>query len=208
MQKNSPERDLPSQIRKIPKPRKSVAVIHSVSARELSIALRGISFNLVPFITILAVNFCHLFAIPDRVPVRLSVGFCPGFSLLPIKPVHSFGIFAIELTGPFLIPVPVSVISALIIVVWGGAIGTPRGPITPTATKSIPIVVGRIPVRTISRVPVRAVSGVPVRVIGGSSIRAIGKVTGRAIRGAQDHAIKHIRQEVLIVGVHGMRSRN
>jgi hypothetical protein len=101
---------------------------------------------------------------------------------LPIKPVHGFGIFAIEPTAPFLIPV--SVISALIIVVWGGAIRTPRGPITPTAAKSIWIVVGKIPVRTISRVPVGAVSGVPIRVIGGSSIRAIGKVTGGVIRGA------------------------
>jgi hypothetical protein len=126
---------------------------------------------------------------------------------LPIKPVHGFGIFAIEPTAPFLIPV--SVVSALIIVVWGGTIGTPRGPITPTPRNpSVPVpdqgaigtprgpitptttakpiwfVVRRIPVRTISRVPVGAVSGVPIGVIRGSSIKAIRKVTGRVIRGA------------------------
>jgi hypothetical protein len=151
-----------------------VAAVRSVSARELAIAPRGIPFNLVPLIIILAVNFCHLFAIPDRVSVRLAVGFCPGFSLLPIKPVHGLGIFAIEPTAPFLIAV--SVISTLIIVVWRGAIGTPRRSITSTAAKSIWIVGGNI--------PVRAVSGVPIRVIRGSSIRAIGKVTRRVIRGA------------------------
>jgi hypothetical protein len=142
-----------------------------VSARELAIALRGVPFDFVPFMVVLALNFCQLFVIPDRVPVRLAIGFCPGLRLLPIKPVHGFGVFAIESIEPFLIPV--SVVSILIMVVRSGGRGTSHRHITSTVVKPMGIWMGKITVRIIGRCPVRVVSGAPVRIMGGSSIGAI-----------------------------------
>jgi hypothetical protein len=105
----------------------------------------GIALNLVTFLVVLPVNLCHPFAIPPGIPVRLSVGFCFGFILLPIKPPHGFVIFAIKMAESFLIPV--SAIPVPIIIIRIGIVGASGWRIRSTATKSIGIIGWRITVR-------------------------------------------------------------